>query len=285
MDTAAPPSGEQLRFGFGKNWQRFVGTGVDEERIRVAGEGVKRILRVDDLRGRSFLDVGCGSGLSSLAACRLGADCVVGFDYDRQSVEASKVVRDRAGVALERWEIVQGSILDADFLQTLTPADVVYSWGVLHHTGAMWPALDNCVRLVRPGGLLAIALYNRVERRLGGSAMWWRIKRLYNQVPRPLQAAMVGAYGGSLLLRKLLTLQNPVRFLRTYGHDGGGRGMDFWHDARDWVGGFPYEYATAGEVFTYMRDRHGFELIYLDTHDGHVCNEFTFRRPKRASCS
>ena len=74
-------------------------------------------------------------------------------------------------------------------------------------------------------------------------------------------------------------------FLCTYGHDGGGRGMDFWHDVRDWVGGFPYEYATAGEVFTYMRDRHGFELIYLDTHDGHVCNEFTFRRPKRASCS
>jgi len=142
----------------------------------------------------------------------------------------------------------------------------------------MWPALDNCVCLVKPGGLLAIAVYNRVERRLGGSAMWWRIKRLYNQVPRPLQAAMVGAYGGSILLRKLLTLQNPVRFLRTYGHDGGGRGMDFWHDVRDWVGGFPYEYATAGEVFAYLHDRHGMELVYLNTHDGHVCNEFTFRR-------
>jgi len=123
MDTAVPPSGEQVRFGFGKNWQRFVGTGVDEERIRVAGEGLKRILRVDDLSGRSFLDVGCGSGLSSLAACQVGAACVVGFDYDPRSVEASRAVRDRAGIAPERWDIRRGSILDADFLQTLTPAD------------------------------------------------------------------------------------------------------------------------------------------------------------------
>ncbi len=198
------------------------------------------------------------------------------FDSDANSVEASRALRERSGIAAERWEIMSGSVLDPQFLATLPPADVVYSWGVLQHTGAMWQAIDNAVGLVRPNGVLAIAIFNNVERRLGGSRMWWYVKRRYNQSPAWARHLVEYGYGGSLLLRCLLAGRNPFAVVRNY--DAGGRGMDFWHDVRDWVGGFPYEYATAGEVFNYLHGKHGLQLEYLNTHDSHVCNEFTFRR-------
>ena len=230
------------------------------------------------------MDIGCGSGLFSLAACLLGAERVVSFDYDPNSVEASLALRERASQpdrierAINKWQIMQGSVLDEEFLAALEPADVVYSWGVLHHTGAMWQAIDNAVSKVKPGGVIAISIYNNVESRVGGSAMWWQIKQAYNRSPQAARRLMEYAYVANFMVRKLLTLRNPFKMIQNYG-DGAGRGMDFWHDVRDWLGGFPYEYATAGEIFNYMHNKHGLELIYLDTHDGHGCNQFTFHPP------
>ena len=270
-------SNGDARFGFGRNWQSFVDHAMDPRRVVSATGSMRRLLPVDGLAGKAFLDIGYGSGLSSLAACELGAGRIVSFDYDPQSVEASLALRERAGIKGDRCMVTQGSILDPQFLRTLDPADIVYSWGVLHHTGAMWQAIDNAVSLVKPGGVLAIAIYNNVERRVGGSGMWWRVKRLYNRAPGWAQRLLEYGYAGSLVLRYLLSGRNPLTVIRSYDADG--RGMDFWHDVRDWAGGFPYEYATAGEVFTYLHGKHGLELVYLNTHDGHGCNEFTFRRP------
>src|SRR3712207_3811365 len=137
--------GESIRFAFGKNWQSFVDTALNSQRIVKAAASLRRLLNLEHLCGRTFLDIGCGSGLFSLAACLLGAERVIAFDYDTDSVDASRAVRARAGIPAERWSIEQGSILDRAFLDTVHPADIVYSWGVLHHTGAMWQALDNAV--------------------------------------------------------------------------------------------------------------------------------------------
>jgi len=267
----------ELRFAFGKNWQSFIRDALNEQRVAGAVASLRRLLNGADLRGQSFLDIGCGSGLSSLAALTLGAERVVGFDYDPHSVEASQTLRERAGIGANRRAVTQGSILDVQFLGTLAPADVVYSWGVLHHTGAMWQVIENAVSKMQPHGVFALAIYNNVESWLGGSAQWWRIKRLYNQAPQPLRRLMEEAYVAQFIARHLLTLRNPFSKMRGYGEHGA-RGMDFRHDVRDWLGGFPYEYATAGEVFNYVHSKHGLELIYLNTHDGHLCNEFTFRR-------
>jgi len=266
-------------FAFGTNWQSFVRTALDDTRIATAAEALQRLLRLDQLHGRSFLDVGCGSGLSSLAALTLGAQRVVAFDSDPNSVAASAALRSRAGIPEDRWRILQGSVLDGNFLAALERTDVVYAWGVLHHTGAMWQAVDHTVRLVKPGGLLALAIYNNVERRIGGSAHWWRIKRRYNRSSQPLQRLMEYAYVLRFGIGQLVTGRNPVAAIRRY--DGAGRGMDFWHDVRDWLGGFPYEYATAGDVFNYVHATHGLDLVYLNTHDGHGCNECTFGCPGR----
>ena len=88
----------------------------------------------------TFLDVGCGSGLHSPAALTAGAKRIVSFDLDSDSVETSRRLWELVGKP-KNWVICQGSILDHEFVTTLEPADIVYSWGVLHHTGDMWTAL------------------------------------------------------------------------------------------------------------------------------------------------
>ncbi len=269
---------KDVRFAFGENWQSFVDTVLNTQRVLKAADSLRRMLTVDHLRGRSFLDIGCGSGLFSLAACLLGAEQIVAFDYDPDSVRASTAVRTRATVPDDRWRILQGSILDTAFLEHIDSADVVYSWGVLHHTGDMWRAIDNAVSKVKPEGVLALAIYNNVERGLGGSPMWWQIKRTYNASPQPLRRFMESGYAAAFMLQHMMSLRNPLKPIFDYSNESG-RGMDFWHDVRDWLGGFPYEYATAGVVFNYLHCKYGLQLEYLNTHDGHGCNEFTFRRP------
>ena len=266
---------KDLRYEFGKNWLNFTENALNDERITSSINSLRNLLKLDNLGGKTFLDIGCGSGLFSLAAYRLGAEKIVSFDYDPDSVKASIFLRKSNNVSEEKWQIYQGSILDEDFLSKIKPADIVYSWGVLHHTGAMWQAIDNSVRYVKPNGILAIAIYNKVDNRLGGSEMWWHIKRAYNRSSMLGRKMIEYLYIMYLIFCKLIVLRDPFKQIRKHG-DASGRGMDFFHDVRDWVGGFPYEYATAGEVFNYLHEKHNLDLLSLQTHDGHICNQFTF---------
>lgn len=260
-------------YAFGRNWQHFVDAGVDEARLAAAVDSLRRLLVVDDLRGRTVIDVGCGSGLFSLAAVRLGADRVVAFDVDPLSVAAARALRAQAG-APPHWEITAGSILDPAFVGALDPADVVYAWGVLHHTGDLWNAIDRAASLVRRGGLLALAIYNQVDRAVGSSRQWWHVKRVYNRAPPAVQWLLEGLLMAERALRDAAVLRDPRRRWTERA-----RGMRYRHDVRDWLGGFPYEYASAGSVFAHVHHRHGFELRYLSAGAGHCCNELTFRRP------
>src|SRR5271154_68122 len=81
------------RFAFGENWRRFLSV-LDESRVASAEDSLRSMLEVSDLRGKTFVDVGCGSGLFSLAARRLGAR-VHSFDYDPQSVACALELRQR----------------------------------------------------------------------------------------------------------------------------------------------------------------------------------------------
>ena len=141
------------------------------------------MLDIDSLEGRSFIDIGSGSGLFSLAARRLGAR-VHSFDYDPHSVACTAELRKRYFSNDGEWKVEEASVLDQKYLESLGTFDVVYSWGVLHHTGQMWQALENVHRLVAPGGKLFIALYNDTGSQ---SSRWTWLKKTYNRLPSVLK--------------------------------------------------------------------------------------------------
>jgi len=266
-------SGETTRFAFGENWRRFL-TSIDEPRIHEAEASLRAMIECDDLRGKSFLDVGSGSGLFSLAARRLGAT-VQSFDIDPDSVGCTRELRRRFYPDDPAWTVMEGSILDRGFLASLGRFDVVYSWGVLHHTGDMWTALDLAGSLVRPGGVLFIAIYNDQGR---WSRYWTALKRTYCRLPplfRPLIAVPAGIWfwGPSILMDALVL--RPFQSWRNYYRE---RGMSPWRDVIDWVGGYPFEVAKPEEIFDFFRKRN-FVLRRLKTAGGSIgTNQFVLEK-------
>jgi 2-polyprenyl-6-hydroxyphenyl methylase/3-demethylubiquinone-9 3-methyltransferase len=260
------------RFEFGANWAAFLSR-LDENRIQTAEASLKEMLELDRLDGMTFLDVGSGSGLFSLAARRLGAR-VTSFDFDPKSVACTSELKQRYFEGDALWTIGTGSILDRDFVAGLPKSDIVYSWGVLHHTGEMWKAIENALNLVAPSGMLYISIYNDQG---GASRRWTKIKRLYVKTPRHLRwAILLPAFGrlwGPTFVRDTLK-RRPTSTWRSRR----ARGMDPWRDLIDWVGGYPFEVAKPEEVFDFCTER-GFRLRKLKTCGGGLgCNEFVFVR-------
>lgn len=252
-------------FDFGSNWEAFSEQRIDEKRVAAAMRSLQSLLGRDNLKGVSFLDVGCGSGLFSIAAHRLGASQVTGIDINPRCIAVSECNRHRlAAGATITFETA--SVLSNESLARFGLFDLVYAWGSLHHTGAMWDAVRNVIARVGDGGTLVLAIYNKHFT----SPVWKAIKSLHNQLPRFAQRPMVVVFAGIIYVTKfLVTRQNPLTKER---------GMDFWYDVVDWVGGYPYEYATAEEVKRFVCDRglviRSFVLSQVPT----GCNEFVFQK-------
>ncbi len=279
------------KFEFGRNWSRFLKS-LSDEQIAAARTSLTAILGPDALRGHRFLDAGCGSGLFSLAAYQLGAH-VLSFDLDPQSVACVTELRRLYATPESNWDVQTGSLLDSDYLSELGEFDVVYSWGVVHHTGQMWESIDLLSQRVKVGGELWLAIYNDQG---AISRVWTWIKRQYNRLPRSLQTLYVLIIGGAwsawrlslrlaataaAMLARVLTLHNPMGPARRMYADLFGnrdRGMRWWTDLVDWIGGWPFEVAKPEEVLRFLRDR-DFELKELKTCGGGLgCNEFLFYR-------
>jgi 2-polyprenyl-6-hydroxyphenyl methylase/3-demethylubiquinone-9 3-methyltransferase len=273
------------RFAFGKNWSSFI-RHLTPERINSARESMEDLLDVKELTGLSFLDAGSGSGLFSLVANQLGAK-VTSFDYDTDSVHCTEFVMGKYAGETPEYKVLQGSLLNAEFMKNLGEFDVVYCWGVAHHTGDMWKALGHLTGCVRAGGKIVIAIYNDQEYL---SRRWIKIKQLYQKLPSWLQPLYVICIFSMQFLNRVwitllviflrvITLKNPLVPIVNWIKESrdNSRGMHAWYDLVDWVGGWPYQVAKPEEIFRFFRDQ-GYVMVELTTCQGHGCNEYVFRK-------
>lgn len=261
-----------MRFKFGKNWKSFLQT-LTDEKIDNAEKCLEEMIALPNMQSMSFIDIGSGSGLMSLAAKRKGAD-VTSFDYDVDSVEATAAVKQQFSPNDDSWKVERGSVLDDNYINNFPKFDIVYSWGVLHHTGNMHKALENAASLVKPNGKLFIALYNDQG---FTSKMWKRVKMVYNAnaVGRFfVKLIFIPYFYGVSMLADLVRHGNPMKSIRGYKND---RGMNFYHDVIDWIGGYPFEVASPGYTFNFFKNR-GFTLENMKTTTSLGCNEYVFVR-------
>jgi 2-polyprenyl-6-hydroxyphenyl methylase/3-demethylubiquinone-9 3-methyltransferase len=254
---------KNLAFDFGVNWQRFSQSSLDNFKFEEAYQSLDQLIGYKKIKGSSFLDIGCGSGIFAIAASLAGARKVIGIDVSKESIAASISNKKRFG-SQSTIDFFQKSIFDDDILQ-LGQFDIVYSWGVLHHTGDMWRSIDIASQLVFPNSLFAISIYNRHW----SSKIWKVIKRFYNIAPAVVQRLMIWVFFIIIAAAKLIvTHKNPFKKQK--------RGMSFYYDVIDWVGGYPYEYADKDDVIKYL-EKIGFKGIkFLKSTVPTGCNEFVF---------
>jgi len=263
-------STEQITFSFGKNWRDFVDT-VSEDSIARAMKDIEEWLGRDSVEGKSILDIGCGSGIHSLCFHLLGAKEIVSLDVDPYSVESTRLLWEKAGKP-GSWRVLSGSVLDEEFVDSLDKHEVVYSWGVLHHTGSMWQAIANACSLVKEGGRIWLSIYVKGPEYPAHLAL----KQSYNRS---------SALGKKLIIWK--EIYKLMRLRRSRGQDPFAwnekkeRGMDVYHDLIDWLGGLPYEVASKDEVVRFCGER-GLVLEKLNELGEGACNSYLFSRPSAA---
>jgi 2-polyprenyl-6-hydroxyphenyl methylase/3-demethylubiquinone-9 3-methyltransferase len=259
-------------FGFGKNWERYIQQHYSDERVEISRKHLLDFLKVQNLEGKYFLDIGCGSGLHSFAALKAGATRVISFDYDQNAVNTAARLKEYAGNP-PHWSVLQGSILDESLLEKIEPADIVYSWGVLHHTGDMWIAIRNAARLMKKTGSMYIALYTDDPYFGQPKTFWVDVKRRYNHANWFGRKRMEAWYFWTFYLQKKLNgLPGLIRQAREYKKS---RGMDMYTDAVDWLGGWPFEFASVEEVSRFGTEKLGLKLINLAT--GQANAEYLFQ--------
>lgn len=272
MENAKQSLDDKDKFAFGKNWQNFVTNSFSEKALENSKTRLADFLSPNSIEGKTFLDLGSGSGIHSLAALKLGAKEVLSIDYDQDSVSCTSKLKNDFGYS-DNWQVKRGSILDTDLIKDLGSYDVVYCWGVAHHTGNMWKSLENIILPVKTGGLLFVAIYNTVEGRMG-SKKWQKIKKFYNKSPKIIKKIMEFVYISYNFFMLAIKLNNPFSFIKKYKEK---RGMSWKTDLIDWLGGYPYEHASVAEVFDFYSSK-GFLLEKIKTTNYIGCNQFLFRK-------
>lgn len=258
------------RFEFGKNWLDYIHKNFNDEKAEISKKHLLSVLDRSDLKGLSFLDIGCGSGLHSYAAWQAGVTRLHSFDFDPNSVAATRYVNEKAG-SPSNWTMEQGSVLDPNYMGRLPMFDVVYSWGVLHHTGDVWQAIRNAAGRVKPGGLFYIALYSADVHIDPTPEFWLAVKRRYVSSGWLTRRCMDLWYVWRFMLYR--KVQNLPAFIKRMQEYKKSRGMSLFTDVRDWLGGWPMEFVYDADTVKFCEEL-GFRKIKMLT--GEANTEFVF---------
>jgi len=269
-----------MRYEFGKNWQSFNKSSFSEERLNIAAESILSFVHLDTLNGQTFLDIGSGSGIQSLAAHKAGAEKIFSFDYDINSVEATRSLWRLSGRP-KNWSICQGSVLDAKFIQSLGEFDIVYSWGVLHHTGKIWDALNNSRIPLKKDGILYVSLYSKEAYQNPPPEYWLNVKQNYNKAGYYNKKLIEVKYIYNSLMKS--KIRNIYQLIKMAFHYKINRGMSLWTDVKDWLGGWPMEFTSAQEVL--LKTQGELNLCLINLKMGSGCTEYLFKNDNVKSWS
>ena len=234
-------------FKLGENWKNFSNL-IDNNRLKEAVTSLKKLTNKKSLNNLSFLDIGCGSGLSSLAAIQLNCKKIYAIDQDEQSIKTTKKVLQKS-----RFKKVKVEKKDLFMLNEKEKFDIVYSWGVLHHTGNMLEAIKKSTKMVSKNGMLILALYKKTK-----LCNLWKIEKyIYKSSPKVIQNFIKNLFIFLFKLAMILKRKNFSNYINDYKTK---RGMDFYHDVHDWLGGYPYESISFEEISKIM-DKFGYKMI------------------------
>ncbi|TXE02415.1 class I SAM-dependent methyltransferase [Algoriphagus aquimarinus] len=257
---------DDLRFGFGKNWLNYVKE-VNEESIQAAKENIQLWVGNENLNDKRIIDIGCGSGIHSYAFFELGAKEVISFDYDINSVRAARILWEKSGKP-KNWKIFQGSVLEIEFLKGLGQFDLVYSWGVLHHTGDLWKAISNTnYYLTNDDSIIWLALYQGVDTFQHDL----KLKINYNTAGYLGKRFIVWKEIFRIMKRRRVKGKNPLTW-----NVKRGRGMSTYYDLIDWLGGYPYEVCTVDQLSNYMAKHGNWGLLKYN--DDEACAVTIFKK-------
>lgn len=271
------------RFDFGQNWKNYNKKYLTEDKIQQANNAFIKFTEIQTLKNLTVVDIGCGSGIHSLNFSRMNPKLLLSFDYDSKSVEATNYLK---GVYKNKnWDVMQGSILDEKFLFKMPKFDLVYAWGVLHHTGNVWLAIKNSCDLVAKGGFLHLALYSSDVKMLNKDSTYWlRVKQKYNQssfiVKRLIELSFILR---DKFLSMLIFLRGLIKTLvhreknktKFFSRKKRHRGMSYLIDVRDWLGGWPMEYVSDDAVIELIGSNN---FILKKIKKGEACTEFLFKK-------
>jgi 2-polyprenyl-6-hydroxyphenyl methylase/3-demethylubiquinone-9 3-methyltransferase len=257
---------DNITFSFGENWKNYIQT-IDEDDISSANNNILDWISLDDIKDKDIIDIGCGSGLHSFCFHGNGARKLVSIDVDPNSVVATSTLKSRAG-SPSNWDVYVGSILDKELLASLEQFDIVYSWGVLHHTGEMWKAIENAAHLVKPGGIFWISLYQKGP----GYEKDLAVKQKYNNLSSFRKKLFISRLILKIMWKRLKKGRNPFAW-----NEKVARGMHKYHDIIDWYGGLPYEVASKEEVTSFL-DSKSFNLIRVQERKERTCSIYLFKK-------
>lgn len=260
-----------MQFDFGQNWKEYSENVLDNTRLNQARIAFDELTHDISFEGKTFVDIGFGQGMSLIIATEK-AEKTVGCDINPKCDQVLKANQKVFSKSTKEIPTVVGSILEPKVVEAILAKnndekyDIVHSWGVLHHTGDMMAAVKHATSLVKPNGYFILAIYNRHW----SSLPWLFIKWAYCKSPKFIQKLFIGIFYPIIWLAKfLVTGKNP---------NIKERGMDFYYDVVDWVGGYPYEYASIDEMNIIMKN-FGFKCLKSvspPTPTG--CNEFVYQK-------